>query len=107
VRDAYTHAYCDRDSNSNSHADSDTYTYCNTNSHSNGDSYAYGDADTDDDANPDSGNADGDAYVPAGRHTRAVEHGCTVTECSVSRWWNHRWNLLLRLRWPNLHRQLP
>jgi hypothetical protein len=98
--------------------------WCNTYANSNG--FAIGDTDTDGDANSDgfaigdsdgdahtdaNGYADrfaiGDAYVSAWGHTWAVGYRFTRTDCSISCWWNDRWNLLLRLRWPNLYGRLP
>jgi len=98
-----TDAYCDANCIAHGHAHTDFNAY----SDSYGYGYAHGDTYTDGNANADSGNTDGDAYVPAWGHTWAVEHGCTRTECAISRWWNDRWNLLLRLWWPDLHRRLP
>jgi len=100
---AHSHFYC------NSHGDrySNGNTYTNVNSNIVANTYTLFCSYSHVYANADSGNAIGDAYVPAWGHTWAVEHGSTRTECSISRWWNDRRNLLLRLRWPNLHRRLP
>jgi hypothetical protein len=94
--------------NSNGYADGDSHADFNTNSNSRSYSYSYGDTNTDFNANSNSCSySDGNAYVPAWGHTRAVGYRCTRTDCPVSCWWNHRWDLLLRLRWPNLDRRLP
>ena len=103
--DAYTYSYSR--GNRYGYADSDAYADFNAYSYSYGYGYAHGDTYTDGDAYSGNANTDGDADVRAWGHTWAVEHGCTRTECSIPRWWNDRWNLLLRLRWPNLHRRLP
>ena len=92
-----SHAYCH--ANGDANTDFNAYSYGHVYSHTHGDAHTDGDAD--------SGNADGNAYLRARRHTWAVEHRCTRTECSISRWWNDRWNLRLRLWWPNLHRRIP
>jgi len=104
-----------RHANCNANGDSYSDTYADFNTNVNSDSYGYsysashanGDADTDGNAHADSGNTDGDAYVPAWGHTWAMGYRRARATHSLSRWWNDRWNLRLRLRWPNLHRRLP
>jgi len=92
--------------NGDGFTDSDTYAdfnaYSDSCSYSDGYGYGYANGDSYTD-----GNADSDADVPAGRHTRAVGYRRARATHSISRWWNDRWNLRLRLRWPNLHRRLP
>ena len=104
-----------RHANCNANGDSYSDTYADFNTNVNSDSYGYsysdshanGDADTDGNAHADSGNTDGDAYVPTWGHTWAMGYRRARATHSLSRWWNDRWNLRLRLRWPNLHRRLP
>jgi hypothetical protein len=94
----------DGDAYSNSFAHGYAHTDGDANSYKRG----YGDANSDADADANSDRFGiGNPYVSAWGHTWAVEHCCTRAERSISRWWNDRWNLLLRLRWPNLHRRLP
>ena len=96
-------AYCDANCIAHGHAHTDFNAY----SYSYGYGYAHGDTYTDGNAHADSGNTDGDAYVRAWGYTWAVGYRRARATRSLSRWWNDRWNLLLRLRWPNLHRRLP
>ena len=96
--DAYTYSDSHGKPNGDAHADGDANSYGYSFGDSDGDAHTDGDADR---------NSIGDPDVRAWGHTWAVEHGCTRTECAISRWWNDRWNLLLRLRWPNLYRRLP
>jgi hypothetical protein len=99
LRRSNAHSYGD----SNGFAIGDAYADFNTNSNSSG--YSDGNVDADTNANSD-GFGIGNAYVPAWGHTRAMGYRCTWADCPVSCWWNHRWDLLLRLRWPNLDRRL-
>ena len=111
-RNTYTNgnSYCNCNPNTHRYCNSNTYTNGNTDCNCNPNTHRYRNCNTYTNGNADrntGSDGDGDAYVPARGHTWAVEHGCTRTECSISLWWNDRWNVLLRVRWPNLHRRLP
>jgi hypothetical protein len=92
------YAYGDGFADTDAHTDFNAYSDGHVDSHADGNTYTDGDSDR---------FAIGDAHVRAWGHTWAVEHVHTRTECSLSLWWNDRWNLRLRVRWPNLHRRLP
>jgi hypothetical protein len=94
--DAYTYGDPDSDAHTDSNANSDGFAIGNAD----GDTYTDGNAHA-------NRFGIGDAYVPAWRHTWAVEHGRPRSSHPLPRRWHHGRHLRLRLRRLQRFRAVP